>query len=1581
MAEGVVNKIMALLDKFSPKTFNDDEGAQNYVHGISRGRGRTYKPGIDSFLRNFGNVNKKLEAGDTSDPSVKLVDSEMRPIPDDLILTRTMTPESFGLNAQNIAQIEELTGKLVNSKGYTSTNIGTPYDRQPGRITMTIATPAGTKALIPNSSQPSKEVVLSRDQPLRITKVEPDGAGGYNILAVVSGDSDGEKPVDISKAVPTKDVQEAEIPEGGGQVGTGVGAGGAAGGTGTGGGTGPEVRNDGHVGIVGGNAEGGTEVAGGDGTEVPEVPQIPEKGPDGRNTFRDAFEKSDLQVPSVGTRRKQFMDAYNGVASGKKTPQEAVSELDNHITANKKILESDKADGTDSGPLPEDIKRQEALRDLIAEHFNFTGRKQFKEKESGGEVKKPAAKKAPSKAVAKKAAAPEKAPETGSSEVTYTYRYLKPLEPGFRSGGYNIVREGSDGSQTHVKAFHQKDKFKADKMLKGLQAEEKQRQLDLKKKKPELKAPEKKSVEEVDAEISRQERARKTAIRKEMRGRTGTAEKAPEKKEPEKVPIHEPEGDAKATRDQWLKDAGVNYDDLSDFEKVGVNLAADQVASGKATPASIKRRFAGDSNANLKKIGDAVPARRPRKQVSKPEKPEEKTPEGLNLDEADFKKTTIAQLRQAAKDNDIQVPGNLRLKKDIFDHIVKEMARKELEKRRGGSEKKSDLPNPENLTGRDLEVDQAIRQGFLKHRKPSGFASIGRIRQDLDEAGFSRKEQNDAFGRIGRGRKDPYARVIPVADMKSLDDVDRKGSFRMGGEDNHAIRFLDMEEKKAPEVKKPALRKRSQKTLSPERREEIATELEGLRERLKEIPLGSQRELGLASVSEVVDGWVGKVRSGELDQDDIEGMLNRLAGVRYGTSNNPDTKKIANELSDTLRRLRGEEIKAPEIKKPEAGRPEWGTLKSLGLKDGDMVMYHGRDRRTPNAEGRLARVEKTPDGSPRLVDPETGKTVIAFGSAGRNWLAKVKAPEKAPEVKKPTEKGLIHMTLPEIRERAKQKDLKIPSDLKTKNAIIDWLADAEVAQERGEKLPESEGQRTRRKALEEKQRIAQQIKEENATQKVARMQLANERKQKLEQARKDRAEARQKAAEEKQKAKDAAAAQRKQEAEAKKAAAEAQKADENLKKAQAAEEARKKKAVSEEEMKLRRERDKHRYDSLTGSRWTMAELRKYAQANDFHVSGTSTSKEDVRKEIIRERIRKNATDLANEIGLSGVLQMARREGIEIPQFHKTSTYGAATWVESSKQIVHELGIDPKKYKPKAPPVGHVTNTINQPSRTVYDALTGGVDTDPNHPIHVTNFEISSFDTNGKAVIKNGLIHRRNGVTYLTDIGDGDPNSPYRAAMVTYAFEEFHKTLPAGSTEIQSAYAWIRDPNPSDAYWQKQFNSPDHESFASAGNGTVAIWNRWKDDSQQSTVRGREDSLRHEYGHNVDNLRAYSMGLNSEGVQWGDATRRPVAPKYQPGSFTWNKYTDITMEPDPKRGYPNGVTTYGKSSVKEDFAEAMELYWRGILGTGRRKKDGKLEVVYFRDLFPERAAILDKLFPAFARKQKAEHANKGIVLER
>ena len=94
--------------------------------------------------------------------------------------------------------------------------------------------------------------------------------------------------------------------------------------------------------------------------------------------------------------------------------------------------------------------------------------------------------------------------------------------------------------------------------------------------------------------------------------------------------------------------------------------------------------------------------------------------------------------------------------------------------------------------------------------------------------------------------------------------------------------------------------------------------------------------------------------------------------------------------------------------------------------------------------------------------------------------------------------------------------------------------------------------------------------------------------------------------------------------------------------------------------------------------------------------------------------------------------------------------------------------------------------------------------------------------------------------------------------------------------------------------------------------------------------------------------------------------------------------------EPGRGYPKGVTDYGRSSAAEDYAESVMLYQLGPIATGRlpgavipkltgvKLPPGAVaitdnEILYFRDIYPKRAAILDKLFPDIAKAQKAEIA--------
>jgi len=186
MSGAAVKRTMAVLSGFSPKEFPSDEAASNYLKDVGRYRKSGYGSltSVPQYLRDSAETNKKLRAGQTDSPQVRAMDSAMRPLPEDLILSRVVGPEAFGLKPESLDRLEDYTGKLVSDRAYGSTNIGTPLQGSGGpRITMVIATPAGTSAVIPQNPG-SREVVLDRDQPIRITKVQPDGQGGYYVLAV-----------------------------------------------------------------------------------------------------------------------------------------------------------------------------------------------------------------------------------------------------------------------------------------------------------------------------------------------------------------------------------------------------------------------------------------------------------------------------------------------------------------------------------------------------------------------------------------------------------------------------------------------------------------------------------------------------------------------------------------------------------------------------------------------------------------------------------------------------------------------------------------------------------------------------------------------------------------------------------------------------------------------------------------------------------------------------------------------------------------------------------------------------------------------------------------------------------------------------------------------------------------------------------------------------------------------------------------------------------------------------------------------------------------------------------------------------
>lgn len=172
-------------------------------------------------------------------------------------------------------------------------------------------------------------------------------------------------------------------------------------------------------------------------------------------------------------------------------------------------------------------------------------------------------------------------------------------------------------------------------------------------------------------------------------------------------------------------------------------------------------------------------------------------------------------------------------------------------------------------------------------------------------------------------------------------------------------------------------------------------------------------------------------------------------------------------------------------------------------------------------------------------------------------------------------------------------------------------------------------------------------------------------------------------------------------------------------------------------------------------------------------------------------------------------------------------------------------------------------------------------------------------------------------------------------------------------------------------WSAQ-ESGNALASANLGGGTIVFWNRhgrgiYK--YHQSTPQtADEDTLKHEWGHNSDKF-------ESTGPEWGAARELDADPGSRVQAFQQRatQLHPINFQTQSDKPVPNGVTQYGTTTALEDYAESTELYLSGPIGTGvlPRYAQYGVQQIYFRDLFPERAKLLDAKHKAFAKEQKAK----------
>lgn len=140
-------------------------------------------------------VNASLRAK-TPNPEMaattKDLEGALRPLPDDLVLNRTVSAKAFG------PSLEDLPGMTVHDSAFTSTSLGVSYGG-PDKVQVKIAAPKGTPAIITGdlSGHPEdREVLLGPGQELAITSVTPANDGGHTMTAVAlpstnTGSGDG----------------------------------------------------------------------------------------------------------------------------------------------------------------------------------------------------------------------------------------------------------------------------------------------------------------------------------------------------------------------------------------------------------------------------------------------------------------------------------------------------------------------------------------------------------------------------------------------------------------------------------------------------------------------------------------------------------------------------------------------------------------------------------------------------------------------------------------------------------------------------------------------------------------------------------------------------------------------------------------------------------------------------------------------------------------------------------------------------------------------------------------------------------------------------------------------------------------------------------------------------------------------------------------------------------------------------------------------------------------------------------------------------------------------------------------------
>ena len=183
-----------LLKNSTPRTFQTDSQAAQFNFNSAHAQ----PGGVFNELEarrvhmDWDEAVDHIRNGDI-DPTTKAfqdtINSRMHPTKEGLILGRTFTPEALGLTPQQLNEndpngIIRMTGNTITDKAPSPTHLGSDMSHGPNKITMRIAVPEGVPVAHSGLNRNDRGVFLAENQKLLVTRVYPDGRGGWYMTAV-----------------------------------------------------------------------------------------------------------------------------------------------------------------------------------------------------------------------------------------------------------------------------------------------------------------------------------------------------------------------------------------------------------------------------------------------------------------------------------------------------------------------------------------------------------------------------------------------------------------------------------------------------------------------------------------------------------------------------------------------------------------------------------------------------------------------------------------------------------------------------------------------------------------------------------------------------------------------------------------------------------------------------------------------------------------------------------------------------------------------------------------------------------------------------------------------------------------------------------------------------------------------------------------------------------------------------------------------------------------------------------------------------------------------------------------------------